>query len=277
MAPREVTWSVSTLSDHGKCMEYHRRKYLERDATPPTTPQIRGGAVHRSIGAALLAQQQTQAISPIEMYADGAASAIDLQVRAGVTLSAEEASIGKPKVLGALKDEAVSYARGYGRQVGPAIKPIAVERQLTMRGALPGVLLRGKVDLIDQTPQGEVIRDAKTVSKAPAANATQLSFQLTMYDLLRRADLPMFPDPSPRPVSQDFLIRRANGRIDHERQTSTRGPRDHQALLQRIQAATHAVEAGIIVPANPELSWFCSDKYCPYWTTCKYVTSYRKD
>jgi hypothetical protein len=267
------TWHASSLQAYLKCGEAYRRRYVEHDYVPATTPQIRGSAVHRAIGEGLLLQQRTQEPSPVELYEDIAASQIDLAQRGGATLTAEESSAGVAQTFGLLKDVAVDLAGGYGTAIGPAITPVAVERTVTVRGVLPGILLKGTIDLIDQTPLGEVIRDVKTSEKKPPETAAETSDQLTMYALFRQADKPHAGEPvvwSQRPVSLDYLIRRKSGVVETQRLTSWRGPAHFAALTRRIAQASNGVRQGNFLPA-PEGSWYCAERYCPYWHTCPYI------
>jgi hypothetical protein len=266
------TWHASSLAAYTRCGEAYRRKYVERDHTPATTPQIRGGAVHRAIGTGLIEQQRIQAPAPIELYEDVAASQIDLARRAGATLTKEEMTIGVSKVFGTLKDHAVAYAGGYATGVASQITPLAVERTVTITGLIPEVNLKGTIDLVDATPMesvGETIRDVKTSERTPPDHVADTSDQLTMYSLFRQAEK---PHDDPRPVSLDYLIRRKSGAIEHKRFNSVRGPADYATLMRRIQNASKGLRAGIFLHSNPNTDWWCSEKQCPYWATCPYVT-----
>ena len=265
------TWHASSLAKYLQCGEAYRRRYIEKDYTPSTTSQIRGSAVHRAIGSGMIEQQRLQAPAPVELFQDVAASQVDLARRAGATLTQEESTIGVAKVFGALKDVAVAYAGGYATQVASSIEPIAVERTVTVTGVIPDVHLKGTIDLVDRTPMeacGETIRDAKTTERTPQDHVADTSDQLTMYALFRQAEA---PSPEPRPVSLDFLIRRKSGAIEHKRLTSMRGPQDYAVLTRRIQMASQGLRAGIFLPSNPATDWWCSEKFCPYWTSCPYV------
>jgi hypothetical protein len=265
------TWHASSLAAYLRCGEAYRRKYVEHDHTPATTPQIRGGAVHRAIGTGLIEQQRAQAPAPLELYEDVAASQVDLARRAGATLTKEELSIGVAKVFGVLKDHAVAYAGGYATGIAAQITPLAVERTVTITGIIPDVHLKGTIDLVDATPGesvGETIRDVKTSERTPPDHVADTSDQLTMYSLFRQAEK---PHRDPRPVSLDYLIRRKNGEIEAKRLNSVRGPADYAVLTRRIQAASRGLRAGTFLPSNPATDWWCSEKFCPYWSTCLYV------
>lgn len=265
------TWHASSLAAYLRCGEAYRRRYIEKDYTPSTTPQIRGSAVHRAIGTGLIEQQRLAAPAPVELFEDVAASQIDLARRAGVTLTKEEQSIGVSKVFGTLKDHAVAYAGGYATGVAAAIEPLAVERTVTLTGVIPDVHLKGTIDLVDRAPMepvGEIIRDVKTSERTPPEHAADTSDQLTMYALFRSAEK---PHADPRPVSLDYLIRRKSGEIEHKRLNSVRGPADYAVLTRRIQMASQGLRAGLFLPSNPATDWWCSEKFCPYWNSCLFV------
>jgi hypothetical protein len=52
--------------------------------------------------------------------------------------------------------------------------------------------------------------------------------------------------------------------------SSTRDADDYPVLLARIETATIAIPKGIFVPAR-EADWWCSAKYCGFYSTCRYV------
>lgn len=265
------TWHASSLAAYLRCGEAYRRRYVEHDRTPATTPQIRGSAVHRAIGTGLIEQQRSQTPAPIELFEDVAASQVDLARRAGATLTREEMTIGVNKVFGTLKDHAVAYAGGYATGVAAQIVPLAVERTVTIAGLIPDVQMKGTIDLVDATPMepcGETIRDVKTSERTPPDHVADTSDQLTMYALFRQAEA---PHADPRPVSLDYLIRRKSGEIEVKRLNSQRGPADYAVLTRRIQAASRGLRAGTFLPSNPSTDWWCSERFCPYWATCPYV------
>lgn len=271
MEPKIETWHASSLAAYLRCGEAYRRRYVEKDFTPSTTPQIRGSAVHRAIGTGLIEQQRLKAPAPVELFEDVAATQIDLARRSGATLTKEEASIGVAKVFGELKDHAVQYAGGYAIGVASSIEPLAVERTVTITGLIPDVHMKGTIDLVDRAPLepvGEIIRDVKTSERTPPDHAAAQSDQLTMYSLFRQAEC---PSPEPRTVSLDYLIRRKSGQIDHKRLTSVRGQKDYEILTRRIQAASRGLRAGTFLPSNPATDWWCSERFCPYWATCPFV------
>lgn len=272
-------WHQSSLASLLRCGVQYQRRYLERESsgTPSTTAQIRGSAVHYAIGVGLGIQQRGGALAPADLYEDVAASQIARARHGGATLTAEEASRGIATTWALLTDAAVAYAGTYGRDVAPTIRPLAVERRITVADVpgLPGIQLRGTLDLVTEESNGatthEMVRDEKTTERAPRGNQADTSGQLTMYSLLRSSEAGKLISH----VALDHLVRdAATGAVRHVHQTSTRSSADLHALVRRIAAADAAVQAGVFLPASPE-DWWCSERWCSFWATCPFAQGRR--
>jgi hypothetical protein len=230
---------------------------------------IRGSATHRAAATGLLLQMQTATVSPVELFEDVGATEIDKARHAGATLSREEVSIGVSRTWGQLKDKVVRLAGGYGRLLAPRMRPRAVERRLTVDGVIPGIRLRGTLDVVDQTDTGEAVRDVKTSERQPRKDQADLSDQLSFYHVLRGAET----GATETPVSLDYVvIQPRTGDVTTARLESRRGPADTAALVARIQTAQRAVAAGIFIPA-PRDAWYCSIKWCEFAPTCPYFSA----
>jgi hypothetical protein len=57
---------------------------------------------------------------------------------------------------------------------------------------------------------------------------------------------------------------------DYDFQTMTATDTMYSALIHKIQIFLKGLKAGIFLPAESG-SWACSEKFCGYWSTCKYV------
>lgn len=264
-----IPWHSYSLTAVLRCGEAYRRKYLEKEGRPPTTPQIRGSAVHRGVAVGLTAQQASGTVAPVDLYEDVAASEIERARHGGATLTEEEVSVGLPKTWGRLKDTVVRYAGTYGRVVAPGIRPVAIEQHVAVADVVPGVLLRGTLDLVDHVGGQDIIVDTKTTERAPSADVAHRSQQLTLYDLLRASQV----GPSATStVALDYLVYRAqSGTVTPARYVSTRGPDTRRVIVRRIAAAVATVQAGLFMPANPETDWWCSAKWCEFHATCPFA------
>jgi hypothetical protein len=272
--PEPEAWHASGLTSLLRCGVAYYRRYIAHEGQPPTTPQLRGTAVHRGIGMGLLAQQRTGTPAPVDLFEDIAASEIDRARHGGATFTSDERSVGAARTFGALKDKAVRLAGGYGRIVAPTVRPIAVERRITVADLVPGAVLRGTIDHVDGAEGGEIIRDVKTSERAPSRDAADRSQQLTMYDVLRSADR---ADPvGSHRVALDYMVLHAStGMVTHVRLDSTRDAADRASMLARVEVGMRAVKAGVFLPANPETDWWCSERWCEFAPTCPYFLGRR--
>lgn len=269
MSTRPITWSNSSLSLLQNCGEAFRRRYLEREFTPMGPRALRGVVVHRVATKSYKQKLAVQTLPTIEEARDTAADEFERAWQGGVAISDEElVEAGSPAaVRGTSKDFAVDLSAFHTEHVAPAINPIGVERKITVKPRDAGITILGHIDLIDSAPDGEVIRDLKTSEKSPFAAAADTSQQLTMYAMIRMAEVGKLPAA----LVLDHLVRTpVRAEKKHVAQSTTRDRDDVVALVNRINRAVEAVGKGIFVPADPS-SWLCSKAYCSYWTTCPYT------
>jgi hypothetical protein len=275
-------WSHSSLSTLQACGERYRLRYVEHDYRQSGLKAKRGVAIHETAkevhkrqmlemkkwdGATPLITELPGSERSLEEARDFAASAFERAVGEGVSLDSDEKGVGEAVAKAAQKDVAVALAGLYVSDVAPAIVPTAVERKVTIRPKDSDITLVGYIDLV-QDDTGEVIRDLKTGEKAPWKDSAKLSQQMTMYALMRMADVGTLP----RAQRLVHLVR-TPGR--HEMsvhvQETTRDLDDISRLVLRINTAVESVKRGVFVPADPAAPGSpCS--YCEFADgTCVYV------
>ncbi len=259
------SWNNSALRTLQECGEKFRRRYLEREWAPSSPRQLRGTVVHRIATQSLLRKLREQTLPSVEEVRDLAATEFDRRWQAGVALSREERAVAT-SVAAESKDFAVDLSGYHVHTVAPVITPVGVERRIIVRPQDSDLEIHGTIDLIDQGPTGEVIRDLKTSEKSPPASAAAVSQQLTMYGMIRMAEVGQLPAH----FTLDYLVRTPKR---HERKhvplETMRTADDIRALVARLNTAVAAVERGVFVPANPE-SWWCAPTYCEFFHTCPY-------
>lgn len=262
-----IEWSNSKLTTLQQCAERFRRRYIEKERVPASPRMLRGTVVH-SVASRAFFRKMTEATLPtIEEAKDVAASEFDRRWREGVKLSDEEAAQGIQAVRDGSKDFAVDLSGFHVTRVAPIIAPIAVERKITVKPKDSDLVIHGIIDLIDKTATGEAIRDLKTSERSPQANAADTSQQLSMYGLVRLAEVGKLPER----FLLDTLVRTpVKAEKKHVPQETTRDAEDMRALVARINAAVTAVERGHFLPADPSW-WGCSKQWCEYYGDCQYV------
>lgn len=264
-----ITWNNSALTCLEECGEKFRRKILEKEPVPRTPRQARGTAVHKAATSSLLRKMETGALPSAEEARDVAAETFDGEWLSGVRLDEEESAQGADRVRGDSKDFAVDLAAFHVTAVAPPINPVGVERKITVQPKDSDLVVHGTIDLIDAQPAGEVIRDLKTSTKSPSKDKAHKSQQLTMYGMIRAAEVGRLPAS----YQLDYLVRTpARQEKKHVPLETTRGPADVAALVRRINAAVEAVKRGAFVPAPPD-AWQCSPRFCEFFDTCVYTAA----
>jgi hypothetical protein len=275
-------WSNSSLSTLQSCGERFRLQYIERNFRPSGLKAKRGVAIHAVAreahkrqmveskkwdGAAPLITEIPGSERSLEEARDLAASEFEKAMGEGFTLDADEKELGADLTKALQKDCAVDLAGMYVSEVAPPIVPTAVERKVTIKPKDSDITIVGFIDLV-QEDTGEVIRDLKTVEKSPYDKAAALSQQLTMYAMIRMADVGVLP----RAQRLVHLVRTPKThKMSVVVQETTRDAEDIKRLAHRINTAVEAVKKGVFVPADPAAAGSpCA--WCPFADgTCVYV------
>jgi RecB family exonuclease len=228
---------------------------------------LRGRVIHAVAQGAYQRTLDNQPLPSAEEAQDQAASGFEQEWSKGVELDAEDQAIGPVKAKGNSKDFAVDLSGYHVVTVAPAVHPIAVEEHITVKPADSDITIHGIVDLIDLTPDGDVIRDLKTAEKSPPQDAAEKSQQLSFYSMIWYADTGVLP----KRLTLDTLVRTpARAEKKHIQLHTVRDAADDAALVHRLNTAVETVKRGVFMPASAD-SWACSEKFCEFWTSCVYT------
>jgi RecB family exonuclease len=133
----------------------------------------------------------------------------------------------------------------------------------------------GFIDLGQRLKDDSVaIRDLKTAGKSPSKSAADRSDQLTIYSLAYRS-LPETTEPE-RLLTLDTLVALKKPKVDVKETTRTAD--DHVAALRDMKSKMETVLGWVKEGredwpgCNKELSWWCDDKWCGYYSTCPYIS-----
>lgn len=266
-----MEWNNSALSALERCGEAFRRRYIEKEIISPSPRMLRGTVVHAVATQGLLRKLHGEDLPSVEEAKDLAATEFDATWRGGVSLNQDEVMAGVRMVEAESKDFAVDLSAFHVERVAPAIQPVAVERKIIVRPKDSDLVIHGTLDLVASTPQGEAIHDLKTSQKSPNKNAAETSQQLSMYAVLRFAEVGTLPER----LTLDYLVR-TPARLErkHVALETTRTVEDVRAMVNRLNKAVEAVQRGVFLPTNPE-NWWCSRQWCSYFETCPYVVQGR--
>jgi len=243
------------------CMEAFRRRYLEGEIIPPGVAAIVGTGTHKGVEVNLSHKISTGELLPVDAVQDAARDGlIAAWESTAITLTPEESTQDVREVRGQAVDKAVRLARLHHAEKAPEINPVAVERPWSLE--IPGYSfeLVGTIDVLETV----AIRDTKTSGKSPQPDAALRSVQLKAYALAMK----VLDGTPPEKVILDYLVDgKAAKAVSLEYEPTDE---DFQVVLARIDIIDKMLKSGIFPPAEPG-SWACSEKWCGYWRTCRYV------
>ncbi|MCX5794923.1 MAG: PD-(D/E)XK nuclease family protein [Elusimicrobia bacterium] len=265
--------SATQVDMFTKCGEQYRRRYIEKDVIPPGVALIRGKAIHSGAEYDFRQKMETLKDLPRQEIVDRAAAEFNAQVKAdGIYLCEEDAARGKDIILGEGLDEVVRLAGLLADEVLPVYQPIAVEeRQLIELPSSPRDIL-GILDVvawqINQPKERFGLVDYKSGKSKPQSH-WDAATGLTIYALTFRAK---YRQP-PAFINVEQLV--TNKTPKRVLVTTTRDKADFVPCISRMNAVLAGIEKQVFVPAMPG-AWWCSPKWCGYWTSCSFVNSERK-
>lgn len=263
--------SPSTLGQAAKCGEQLRFR-LQEGPEPPGFALIRGRAVAESIERNMTAKLNGGDPRPLEELGQIAHDAVLRELEVGsvrLDLAEDGEVLTFAEARGRTIDDAVTLAALHAHAAAPNILPTAVEARVELSSSRLPVKLVGVLDLIAEDRNGgETIRDAKANGKRPDASSADDSDQLTAYDALYRG----LRGKAPSGLILDHLVlpTKTLGPRYFEHQAPARTPADFDALAGRIERVVRAVDAEVWIPA-PEGAWWCSEKFCGYWSRCVFA------
>ena len=254
---------ITRLNTLWKCGEQYRRRYIQGEIIPPGIALLIGSATHQTIESDLKQKIETGLLLPDDVITDMAADKVKGLWQRGVKLEEGESP---EKSKGQVVDFAVACSTAHHKVIAPVIKPISVEDEFKFTIEDSDWTVAGTSDIEEELPDGEIgLRDTKTAARKPAAGVADNSIQLTMYALKILKQKGKYP----KQVAIDFLVKNKNA--DVVTQVSTRSDRHIAPLLAKISAAIKQLDAGIFPPCNQD-NWYCSPRWCGYFSTCKYVS-----
>lgn len=258
--------SPSSINAYTKCPEAWRRRYICGDKVPPKLAMIKGTALHK--GAEFNYKQKivTRKDLPVKEIKDFSAAAFETEVIGGdYILDEEDQAIGKDKVLGAAKDQAVLLAELYAKQSAPLYQPLEVEARV--RIVLPSSThdLFSIADLVTEDDGIIEYKTGKRWTQDRADTDPQLTFQALTFKALYHKD--------PKRIIVENMV---TNKVPVRNMVETkRDNEDYMALVARINVVVEGINKGVYPPANPS-GWWCSESWCGYWNTCSYVSKRRK-
>jgi hypothetical protein len=254
--------SVSQTEQYMKCGEAYYRRYVLEQKIPSSTFSAQGRSVHKSaeiLHLSIMGGQPIGVEQMVQVYSDQH----DIEI-------VDAVNIGDEPDPGKLKDVGIGLTRKYhaaalggaiddvSGKACTAIQPIAAERVirtiLTPENSDP-IPFMGVIDVEEL----DAVIDLKTKRKAASQGEADNSLQLSLYAHITGKPL----------VRLDQLIKPT--KTMGTRFTRTESIRTKTETLHAVDIVAESaadIAAGRFRKTNPA-NWWCTDRWCPYWSDCR--------
>lgn len=255
--------SVHSLRLLRKSPEKWRRWYIEGEREPTGGAQLVGSAVHQAelhqgLGRKILEGKLPPTADVVDAYTDEFKLARE---RSEIDWAGE-----RP---GRLKDQGVAVLSAYHDTVAPRLRPVAVERGFWVD--VPGVEwgFRGYIDLEELHDVSDLKVRGPTVGHVTRDDAAG-DLQATGELFAKRVE----GNPARRFRFHSLLRGRAvprPGDLTFTDTTRTRAELDaFLDTLYRAAAEIHWRVEYDVWEGAPEGAWWCSERYCGFWGSCRF-------
>lgn len=249
----------SSLNTAFRCGEQFRRRYIEGEIIPPGIAAGRGTGLHKANEVNLKQKIKTGADLPISDLQDACRDGFVKAFSGGIYIPKEDLS-SKNEIINQGLNDAIRLTRLYRDEVAPGIVPLEVERKFKIDVGLE-LPLAGQIDI----EQENRIDDLKTSGKTWAEGQIQREIQPVFYSLVHEKETGSRPE-----FRYHILVALKTGE-KRQVQAMTCTNAHYHALFAKLQMFMKMLETGTFLPANPS-SWWCgSDRWCGYFSTCKYM------
>jgi len=254
--------SHSQMMTFLRCPEAWRRRYVEGHKVPPGIVAFIGSGVHAADSMNFVQKIESHVDLKPSEFRDAAVAELDARIEdEGVSLQEEDGSL--ESVVGKARDQTAALAFLHATQVAPDYQPAHVEREFRIDLPKNSFDLVGFIDLEDD--KGRVV-DFKTTGRRKQQAEADRSLQLSVYAAAHAVQTGKLPGS----LVLDVTMRTDNpSRYTLE---THRDKADLQVLANTVAVVSRGIESGVFPPA-PEGSWWCSKKFCGYWSTCAFVNA----
>lgn len=233
-----------------KCGRMWEFRYIHGIKLPARGAMTLGLAVDGAVSLNLSQKIHTDEDVPLEQALDWYSD--EFEARRARTEWQEDEDPDK------LKDVGAALVELHHHEIAPSIDPESVQERFLIRTDA-GYDLGGTIDLVEKSG---VIADTKTSRTAYGEEDTLKSIQATLYDFAYEA----LRGRKSSGFRFDVLIKTKVPRAQQVH--ASVGQDDRNWLFETVAQVDRGIRAGVALPA-PEGSWYCSPKWCGYWSICK--------
>lgn len=261
--------SFSQVSMFQRCPEQYRRRYINREVIPPAVAMVKGTAIHKAAEVNHKQKIVTGADIPRADIIDAAVGTMHTVVKnEGLFLDADERARGQRAVVDDAEKSVITMSSLYADSVAPTIQPAAVELEQVIQLNGDGDELSGRIDVVDSA---EHVVELKTAKRKMNDDDIAAMTQPTFYSALYRVLNGRFPAG----VRVTRLVDTKTPAVQDV--TTTRNDDDVAAMLPVVGATIAAVKSESFTFAYGQAgAWWCSPRFCGYWSTCPAVPKYKR-
>jgi hypothetical protein len=262
--------SPSRILTYLRCGEQDRRRNVEKEIIPPGVAQLKGTGLHKASEINFRQKIVTRQDLPKKQIIEAAIDTFNEKIAVdGLELSEEEKSVGKEKVVAQAHTSLKTLSTLYADNVAPRYQPKDVEEKIVVPIPNSNIDLVGVVDVIDES---DVIVDIKTSQRKKPQDDADGSLQLTSYALTHWAKTGA---PAVELRIENIIDSTSPGVQTLQTQ---RKEEDFASFLRIVETVAKGIEAGVFPPAyGMPGAWYCSPRFCGYWSTCPYVPKSRRN
>lgn len=254
------------MSCYFLCPVRYKFRYADGQRMPGTATLWRGRGYHKGAETNFNQKVVSHEDMSVDDIVDVSVAALDdvTSGREEMTLSDDERSQGKRKVMKRLVDEVAEMAELLAKEQAPRYQPIGVEEEfrITMKG-MPDIV--GRLDI--RVHDGVI--DFKSSGRRMSQLEADSSIQLTLYDIAHTG----IAGEKASTLAYDRAVL-TKSKAFTEVIATERNSQHVRALAERFTVMNRSIEAGIFIPCDPN-AWQCSPKWCEFWKVCPYVAGER--
>lgn len=248
--------SYSQISMFLKCGEQYRRRYVLGEIIPPSIAMLKGGSVHKGIEYNHRYKLEHGTEAKKKDVVEVSLLSLDRSIADGGTSEPIRDANKLTREIGDICDY-------YVGEVSPTYMPKLVEQTfeypITPRGNK-----KKMVAILDCVDTNNKIIDYKISRRI--LNVPANPMQLVIYYSAMVHNLNQMPSG----VQYNTIIHNKSGtKMEIESYDIGWFDGKHDSVVRMIDTVAYSIEAGIFTPASP-LCWWCSEKMCGYYKTCRY-------
>lgn len=257
--------SPTQLESFVRCPEAYRRSYVEREKLPPGIALLKGKGFHKGAETNMRQKLDSHVDLPASDIVAATVAAFETDLRSGYVLDSGETR-SHERVIGEAKDGLAAMAELHATEQAPDYQPVMVEKQVRIE--LPGP--RDLLAVIDLADDRDRVTDFKTGGKRKSQDEADASVQLTVYAGAYKIATGNLPSEVRLDVAVQSKTKTFRDVVSSQREAA-----DFQALANRINVVSAAIDTGLFPPTTPG-AWWCSARFCGYHATCPFVNPRRR-